>query len=98
VEPEQDVEAAPVASGRPAEAGEPGQGAPDHPTVPAQALAAVDPAPGDARDDTSFAAGAAAAVVVVPPIRVRLGRAPARPAGALPDRRHGVGHRFQLDL
>src|SRR5690242_17187617 len=61
-----------------------------HPTVPAQALAALDPAPGDARDDAAPAAGAAAAGVVVGLVGVQLRRAPAGPASRLADRRHGV--------
>jgi hypothetical protein len=90
VEREQDVEPALVADGEPPEPGEPRQRALDHPPVPAQALGAVDPAPGDARDDGPLAAGAAAVAVVVALAGVRLGRALARPTGALPDRRHGV--------
>jgi hypothetical protein len=66
--------------------------------VPAQALAALDPAPGDARNDAALPAGAAAAGVVVALVAVQLGRAPARPAAALPDRRHGVEHRSSMEL
>src|SRR3954471_22920258 len=47
-EGEVDVVAALVADHQPAAAGDPGQGALHHPPVPAQPLAALDPAPGDA--------------------------------------------------
>ena len=54
-----------VADREPAAAGDPGQGALDHPPVPTQALAALDPAPGDPGDDAAPAAGAAAAGGIV---------------------------------
>jgi hypothetical protein len=95
VEAEQDVEPALVADGQPAEAGEPGQRALDHPPVPTQAFAALDIPSRDARDDTPPAAGAAAARVVIPFIGVQLARALARPPGALVDGRHGVEQRFE---
>jgi hypothetical protein len=84
-----------VADRQPTEAGEPGERAFDNPAVPAQAFAALDPATRDARDDAPLAAGAAAAGVIVPFVGVQLARAFAGPAGALPDRRHGVEHRLQ---
>jgi hypothetical protein len=59
-----------------AEAGEPSERALRHPAVPAEALGAVDPAPGNARDDAPLAAGAAAARVVVAFVGVQLARAP----------------------
>src|SRR5512144_2854417 len=86
-----------VADREPPEAHEPGERAFDHPPVAAQALAALDAAPCDARDDTPAATGAAAAVVVVPFVRVQLPRSLAWAAGALPDRRHRVQHRRQHD-
>src|SRR3712207_8440443 len=52
-----DVEPPLVAHREPPEPGEPGQRAFHHPPVPAQALAALDPAPRDPRDDASLAAG-----------------------------------------
>jgi hypothetical protein len=95
VEGFEDVGPALVADRQPTEAGEPGERAFDHPAVPAQPFAALDPAPRDAGDDAALAAGAAAAAVVVAFIGVQLARASPRPAGALPDRRHGVEHRLQ---
>src|SRR5947209_15129469 len=63
-----------VADHEPAAAGDPGQGALHHPPVPAQPLAALDPAPGDPGDDAALAAGAAAAAVVVGLVGVQLPR------------------------
>ncbi len=74
VERLEDVEPALVADGQPAQAGEPGQRALDHPAVPAEPLGVVDPASCDTWDDAPSAAGAAAAVVVVPFVGVQLGR------------------------
>jgi hypothetical protein len=65
VEGSEDVRPPLVTDREPAEAGEPGQRAFDHPAVPAQAFAALDPAPRDAGDDAALAAGAAAAGVIV---------------------------------
>src|SRR3954470_11610300 len=62
-EGEVDVITALVPDDQPTAAGDPGQGTLDHPSMPAEALAALDPAPGDARDDAAPAAGAAAAGV-----------------------------------
>src|SRR4051794_11560982 len=90
-----DVVAALVADGQPPAARDPGQGTLDHPPVAAEALAALDPAPGDARDDAAPAAGAAAAGVVVGLVGVQLRRAPPGPAARLADRRHGVERLLQ---
>jgi hypothetical protein len=95
VEAEQDVEAALVADGEPAEAGEPSQRAFDHPAVKAQPLRALDPAAGDAGHDTSAPRDPAAAIVIVPFIGVQLARPLPRPPGALPDRRHGIEQRLE---
>src|SRR4051812_49469182 len=54
-----------VADHEPAAAGDPGQRTLHHPSMPAEALAALDPAPGDPGDDAALAAGAAAAAGVV---------------------------------
>jgi hypothetical protein len=81
----EDVGSALVAHREPAEAGEPGVGPFHDPAMPAQALAALDPTPRDARDDPALAAGAATAGIVVALIGVQLARAAARPASALPD-------------
>jgi hypothetical protein len=95
VERLEDVGPAFVADGEPAEAREPRQRALYYPPVPAQAFAVLDPATRDARDDAPLAAGAAAPRVIVPFIGVELARPLARPAGALPDRRHGVEQRLE---
>src|SRR4051794_34917352 len=92
VERLEDVGPALVADGEPAEAGKPGERAFDHPPVPTQALATLDPASRDARDDAAPAAGAA---VVVPLVGVQLGRALARAPRALPDWRYRVEDRLQ---
>src|SRR5918998_1169984 len=90
VEAEQDVEPALVPDREPAEAGEPGQRALDHPAVPAQALGALDTAAGDPRNYAPLAAGSAATGIVVPFIGVQLGRALARPAGGPAARRRAA--------
>ena len=64
-ESEVNVVAALVADDQPPAAGDPGQGAFHHPAVATQPLAALDPAPGDAWDDATPAAGAAATGIVV---------------------------------
>lgn len=87
------VGAALVADGEAAEAGEPGQGSLDHPAVPAEALAAVLTAPGDAWHDLALAAGLAAGGVVVGLVRVELGRSATRPAATLADRLYRVEDR-----
>jgi hypothetical protein len=67
--------------GEPPEVGEPNQRALDHPAVAAQALGAVDSAPGDAGRNASALRGSAAVVVVIPFVGVE----PARPTGAPAD-------------
>jgi hypothetical protein len=67
----------------------------DHPAVPAQALGVLDLAPRDARDDAPSPGRLAAAVVVVRFVGVQLGGALAWPAGALPNRRHGIEQRLE---
>jgi hypothetical protein len=59
VERLKDVGSPLVADGEPSEAGEPGERAFSHPPVPAQALAALHPAPRDPGEDVSLPAGAA---------------------------------------
>jgi hypothetical protein len=98
VEREQDVEPALVTDREPPEAGEPGQRALYHPAVPAQALGALDARAGDPGRDASPRQAPAAAVVVVALVGVQLARPLARPAGALPDRRHGVEQRLERRL
>ena len=90
-----DVDAAFVADRQAAEAGDPGERTLHHPAVPARALAALDPAPGDARDDAALPAGTAAAAVVVGLVGVRLRRAPSGSAPRLADRRHGIERLLQ---
>src|SRR3954471_13358154 len=96
-EGEVDVITALVPDDQPTAAGDPGQGTLDHPSMPAEALAALDPAPGDARDDAAPAAGAAAAGVVVGLVGVQLPRPPPGTAARLADRRHGVECLLQDD-
>ena len=91
----EDVGSALVAHREPAQAGEPGEGSLHHPPMPTQALAAVDPAPGDPWGDAAAMAGLAAAAVVVGLVGVQLARSSARPPRAPPDRRHGVERRLQ---
>jgi hypothetical protein len=86
----QDGEPALVAYGQPAEAREPGQRALDHPAVPTQPLRALDTSAGDPGSDAPPPGGSAATVKIVAFVGVELGRPSARPARALPDRRHGV--------
>src|SRR4051794_25461595 len=79
-----------VADHEPAAAGDPGQRTLHHPSMPAEALAALDPAPGDPGDDAALAAGAAAAAVVVGLVGVQLPWTSSGSAAWLADRRHGV--------
>src|SRR5215217_2161097 len=90
-----DVVAPLVTDDQPTAPGDPGQGALARPAMPAEALAALDPAPGDPRDDAALPAGAAAAGIVVGLVGVRLGRAAPRTAARLADRRHGVERLLQ---
>src|SRR5919202_4261583 len=87
--------AALVADDQPAAAGDPGQGTLHHPPVPAEALAALDPAPRDPGSDAASPAGAAAAGIVVGLVGVQLGGPPSGPAARLADRRNGVERPLQ---
>ncbi len=90
-----DVGAALVADGEAAEAVEPGERPFDDPAVAAEPVAALDPAPGDARFDVAAAATATAAAMVKGLVGVQLVRpAPWSPARPL-DRRDGIEHRLQ---
>lgn len=80
----EDVEPALVTDGEPPEPGELGQRALDHPTMPAELLGAVDPAPRDPRTDASPATGATAPVAVVALVGVELAGAAARPSPPRP--------------
>ena len=84
-----------VADDKAAEAGEPGEGSLDHPAVPAEALAGVEAASGDAWEDAALVTGLAAARNIVGLVGVQLARSPAGPTPALADRRHRVEHRLQ---
>lgn len=95
VEGGEDVGAPLVADGDAAEAGEPSQRTLHHPSVPAQALAALDAAPGDARDDRPPPQGPPAVGEVVAFVGVQLGRAAPWPPRTLADRRHGIHQRLQ---
>ena len=88
-----DILPALIADREAAEASEPGQGSLDHPAMAAQALAAVDPAPGDARLDAACATGPAATGIVVSLVSVQLARRSARTASATPHGRDRVQRR-----
>src|SRR3954471_12872685 len=75
-EGEVDVVAPLVADRQPAASGDPGQGPFHDPAWRAQPSAALDAAPGDARDDAAPAASAAAAGIVVGFVGVQLGGPP----------------------
>src|SRR3954447_17058287 len=96
-EGEVDVITALVPDDQPTAAGDPGQRTVDDPSMPAEALAALDPAPGDPGDDAPLPAGAAAAGVIVRLIGVQLLRSPPGPAARLADRRHGVERLLEHD-
>ena len=91
-----DVGAALVAYGQASETVEPGMGALDYPTVTPKLLAAVDPAPSDARDDPTGAALLATGTGVVGLVGMKLvgtaawSTAPAAAHGR--DRIEGRGH------
>ncbi len=90
-----DVLPALIADCEAAEAGKPSQGSLDHPAMTAQALAAVDPAPGDAGLDPARATLPAATGVVVSLVGVRPVRAPARAAPTTPHGRDRVQRRHK---
>ena len=90
-----DVGAPLVADRQASELAEPSQGAFDHPAVPPQPGAALDPAPRDAGLDVAAGQGTTAAAVIVGLVGVELAWPLARPAPGLPDRRHGVDHLLQ---
>lgn len=71
-----------VADGEAAELGEPGQRPLDDPPVPAQTLAALDPAPGDAGPDATTGQRLTAAAVIVGLVGVQLRGPLARPTPA----------------
>ena len=91
----EDVGSLLVADDEAAETGEPGEGSLDHPAVPAEALAGVEAASGDAWDDVAIVAGLAAAREIVGLVGVQLARSPAGPTPALADRCHRIEHRLQ---
>src|SRR5215213_973212 len=92
VEAEVDVVAALVAGDEAAEAAEPGVGPLDLPAVPAEAVARLDAAPGETRDDPAPAAVVPAAEVVVALVAVQLAGPAARPSRLAAYRRHRVEH------
>ena len=87
-----DVIAPLVAGDEAAEASEPGQGPLDHPTVSAEAIGALDAAPGDAGAYAAPAAVVAAPPVIEALVAVQLVGTAARPATTAAHRRHGVEH------
>jgi hypothetical protein len=84
-----------VADGKAAELGEPGQRPLDDPPVPAQTLAALDAAAGNAVLDPSAGESPTAAAVIVGLVGVQLRGPLARPTPALADRRDGIHDRLQ---
>lgn len=84
-----------VADGEAAELGEPSQRALHDPPVPAQTLAALDAATGDAVLDATAGERLTAAAVIVGLVGVQPGRAFARSSPALADRRHSIHHRLE---
>ena len=93
-----DLAAALVPDGEAAEAAEPGQGALDHPAVTAQALARLDPGPGDPRRDAPHSQCPAVGARAVGLVGVQLGRpsaGPPRPAAGAADRLDGVYEVFE---
>ena len=97
VEAEVDVVAALVAGDEAAEAAEPGVGPLDLPAVPAEAVARLDAAPGETRDDPAPAAVVPAAAVVVALVAVQLAGPAARPSRLAAYRRHRVEHGAEFD-
>lgn len=95
VEGGEDVCAPLVTDGEATESSEPSQGALNHPAVSAQALAALDAAAGDARNNGPPAQRLSAEGEIIAFVGVQLGRAAAWAAGALPDRRYGIDHLLQ---
>ena len=79
-----------VADRKTAESMQPRERPLHHPAEPAQPLARLHPAPGDARGDAAASAGSPAARVVVPLVGVELVRAPARWSGAAAHGQHSV--------
>jgi hypothetical protein len=63
--------------------------------MPAQALAALDAATGDAGDDASPPQGSSAEGEIIALVGVQLGWASPGTADALADRRHGIDHLLQ---
>ena len=84
-----------VADSEAAKLGEPGQRPLDHPSVPSQALAALDPAPGDAVLDATAGERLATAAVIVGFVGVQLRGTLARSSPALADGRDGIHDRLQ---
>ena len=95
MEAKPDVEPPLVAGGKPAEAGEPGERALDHPAVPARPLRVLDTAAGSAGRNAPAPCGPAAVVVVIPFVGVQLARSLPRSTGALADGRHSVEQRLE---
>ena len=92
-----DVIAPLVAGDEATEASEPGQGPPDHPTVSAEAIGALDAAPGDAGAYAAPAAVVAAPPVIEALVAVQPVGTAARPATTAAHRRHRIEHGRQRD-
>jgi len=95
VEGGEDVGPPLVADGDATEAGEPGERALDHPSVPAQTLAAFDTAPGDAWNDRPPAQRASAVGEVIALVGVQFGGSAPWPASTLADGRYGIDECLQ---
>lgn len=95
VEGGKDVGPAFVAHSDPVEACEPSERAFHDPAVSPELLAALDPAPGDPRDDRPLAQSFSAVSKIIALVGVQLVRPFARPADALADRWHGIHQLLQ---
>jgi hypothetical protein len=84
-----------VADGKAAELGEPGQRPLHDPPVPAQTLAALDPAPGDAVLDATAGERLTTAAMIVGFVGVQLRGTLARSSPALADWRDGIHDHLQ---
>jgi len=84
-----------VAGGEVTEAGDPGEGALNHPAMKAEFLARLDAAPSDARRDLAPTASPATTPMVIGFVGVQLVRTSARPAAFSGNRRHGIKQRFE---
>src|SRR5688500_7408560 len=83
VEGGEDVEPSFIADEEASELGEPGEGSFDHPSVPAEAFAALDAAASNARDNVPSPRRPAASIEVIPLVCMEPGRSPSWPSSTL---------------